>query len=106
VFLVGHSMGAGQALALAANGKFAAVAALGGGGRLSKPAAFAELPTFVGVGDKDSLALAGARALNKALTAANAKAVTYKEYPGVEHLVIVREALPDAFAVFDKVAGK
>jgi pimeloyl-ACP methyl ester carboxylesterase len=106
VFLVGHSMGAGQALALAATGKFAAVAALGGGGRVAEPAAFAELPTFVGVGDKDSLALGGARSLNKALTAANAKAVTYKEYPDVEHLVIVREALPDAFAVFDAAARK
>ena len=38
--------------------------------------------------------------------AGGAKAVTYKEYPGVEHLVVVREALPDAFAVFDAAAGK
>lgn len=106
VFLVGHSMGAGQALGLAATGKYAAVAALGGGGRVGKPAAFAELPTFVGVGDRDSLAVTGARALNKALAAAGAKRLTYKEYEGVEHLVIVREALPDAFAVFDDAARK
>ncbi|MBA4188398.1 MAG: hypothetical protein C0467_10375 [Planctomycetaceae bacterium] len=106
VFLVGHSMGAMQALDLAASGKFAGVAALGGGGRLREPAAFAELPLFIGVGDKDSLALAGARSLSKSLTASGAKHVTYKEYPGVEHLVIVREALPDAFALFDKIAGK
>lgn len=106
VFLVGHSMGAARAVSLAGTGKFAAVAALGGGGRLANGEAFATLPVFVGVGDKDSLALTGARALNKALTAAGAKSVTYKEYPDVEHLVIVREALPDAFAVFDAVAGK
>jgi hypothetical protein len=64
------------------------------------------VPVFVGVGDNDPYALAGARALNKALAAAGARALTFKEYPGVEHLAIVREALPDAFAVFDGVAGK
>lgn len=106
VFLVGHSMGAAQALSLAATGRYAGVAALGGGGRVARPAALAGLPVFVGVGDKDSLALGGARALNKALTAAGAKALTYKEYPGVEHLVIVREALPDAFEMFDRAAGR
>jgi hypothetical protein len=102
VFLVGHSMGAGQALSLAATGKFAAVAALGGGGKVAKPEAFAELPVFVGVGDKDALALTASRALQKSL--AGVKRLTYKEYEGVEHLVIVREALPDAFAVFDAAA--
>lgn len=107
VFLVGHSMGAGQALGLAGANpeKFAAVAALGGGGRANAKA-FAELPVFVGVGDKDALALGGARALNKALVGGGAKAVTYKEYPGVEHLVVVREALPDAFELFDAAAAK
>jgi hypothetical protein len=40
--------------------------------------------------------------LNEALTAA--KNLTYKEYPNVEHMVIVREALPDVFALFDRAA--
>ncbi len=106
IILVGHSMGAMQAMTQASSGGFAAVAALGGGGRVSKLDAFATLPTFIGVGDKDSLALSGARSLNKTLTAASAKALTYKEYPGVEHLVIVRAALADAFTVFDEVCGK
>jgi len=105
-FLVGHSMGAMQALDLAATGKYAGVAALGGGWKLVKPAALTDLPVFVGVGDKDALALPSVRALKKSLADAGAKAVTYKEYPGVEHLVIVREALPDVFAMFDKVMGK
>jgi predicted esterase len=104
VFLVGHSMGAAQALSLAANGKFAAVAALGGGGKLAKPEALANVPLFIGVGDKDELALSGARALNRSLVGAGAKRVTYQEYSEVEHLVVVREALPDAFLVFDAVA--
>jgi alpha-beta hydrolase superfamily lysophospholipase len=84
-------------------GRFAAAAALGGGGTVRDAKAFAELPFFVGVGTKD-FALGQSRALNKALTAGGAKRVTFKEYEGIEHMVIVREALPDVFAVFDRVA--
>ncbi|MFO0850066.1 MAG: alpha/beta fold hydrolase [Gemmataceae bacterium] len=107
IFLVGHSMGAGQAIELAQQhpGKFAAVASLGGAGRVRKKEAFADLPVFVGVGDQD-FALKGSRALHKALTDAGAKRVTYKEYPDLEHLVIVREALPDVFAAWDEIAKK
>lgn len=107
IFLVGHSMGAGQAIELAQQhpGKFAAVASLGGAGRVRKKEPFADLPVFVGVGDQD-FALKGSRALHKALTDAGAKRVTYKEYPDLEHLVIVREALPDVFALWDEIAKK
>lgn len=109
VFVVGHSMGAAATIDVLQKhpGKFAAAAALGGGGRVKKETAkvFDELPTFVGVGTAD-FAAAGGRSLGKALTDAGAKKVTVKEYAGVEHLVIVREALPDVFALFDKVAGK
>jgi predicted esterase len=103
VFLVGHSVGATRALDLAqaAPDKFAAVAVLAGGGKLTNPAVFTELPVFIGVGEKDALALPAARALNKAL-GSKAKKLTYKEYSDVEHLVIVREALPDVFAMFDE----
>ena len=101
-FVVGHSMGAMQTIDLAQKhpGRFAAVAALGGSGTAKDLKAFAALPVFIGVGDKD-FALAGARALYKALADGGAKNATLKEYPGVEHMVIVREALPDVFAVFD-----
>ncbi|MBN9123004.1 MAG: hypothetical protein J0I06_28350 [Planctomycetes bacterium] len=104
VFVVGHSMGAKQAVDLVQKhpAKFAAVAALGGAGAVSDVKPFAGLPTFVGVGEKDALALGAARGLNKAL--AGAKKLTYKEYPHVEHMVIVREALSDVFAVFDGAA--
>jgi predicted esterase len=102
VFVVGHSMGAAQAVSLCQEhpGLFAAAAALGGGGGRVKQAAFAKLPFFIGVGDKD-FALAGALALAKALPDA-----TLKEYPGVEHMLIVRTALPDVFAMWDTVVGK
>jgi len=105
VFVVGHSMGAMQTIDLIQKHPtaFAAAAALGGGGAVRDPKAFAASPLFVGVGEKDGIALAGARGLNKAL-AAGAKNLTYKEYPDVEHMVIVREALPDVFAVFDRAA--
>jgi predicted esterase len=104
-FVVGHSMGAMQTVQVIQQsaGRFAAGAALGGGGAVRDTKAFATLPFFVGVGDKD-FALGQSRALNKALTAGGAKSVTFKEYAGVEHMVIVREALPDVFAVFDRVA--
>jgi predicted esterase len=106
VFVIGHEDGAACAIRQAGLGKLAAVAALGGGSKIEKKEAFATLPVFIGVGDKDSFALPEARALNKSLTDAGAKAVTYKEYENLEHLVIVREALPDVFAMLDKVAGK
>ena len=105
VFVVGHSMGAAQAVELAQQhpGKVAAVAALGGSGRVRKAAPFAKLPVFVGVGSED-FALAGSRKLRDDLAAAGASDVTFKEYPGLEHLLVVPEALPDVFALFDRVA--
>ena len=107
IFVVGHSMGAMQTIDAAQKypGQFAGIAAFGGGGRVRKPELFAALPTFIGVGDQD-FALAQARALKKSLEDGKAKSVTYKEYEGLEHLLICREALPDAFAMFDKVLKK
>ena len=103
VFIVGHSMGASMTVNAVQQwpGKFAAAACLGGGGSVRKPDAFADLPVFVGVGDKD-FALKTAKGLQTALDKTKAK-VTFKEYPDVEHLVIVREALGDVFDLFDKV---
>lgn len=105
VFIVGHSMGSGMAFEAVQKypGKFAAVAGLGGGGAVRKAEVFADLPVFIGVGDKD-FALRTAKGLQTALEKAKATKVTYKEYPDVEHLVIVREALGDVFDLFDKLA--
>ncbi len=102
VYLVGHSMGAGQAIDLVQRhpGTFAAVASLGGGGRVRQKERFATLPVFVGVGTAD-FALKSSRSLVKSLADAGATKVTAKEYPDLEHLVIVREALPDLFQMFD-----
>jgi len=103
VFLVGHSMGAAQAMsAVAASpSKYAGVAALGGGGRVGKSEGIKAVPYFVGVGTED-FALRGARALRDALKAAEVRTVEYREYPDIEHLVIVQAALPEVFQFFDK----
>ena len=104
VYLVGHSMGAGHAVQLAQQdpGRYAAVAALGGGGRITKPDALKSVPFFVGCGKLDA-ALPKAQALHKALEEAGCP-VTFKEYDDVEHLLVVREAAADVFKFFDQAA--
>lgn len=105
MFLVGHSMGAGQVMRLAEKhpGRFAAVAALGGGGEVRNASAFADLPVLVAAGDRD-FAKGYARQLGQALSKSGAKNVAFREYPGADHLLIVREALPDVFKMFDNAA--
>jgi predicted esterase len=103
VFMVGHSMGAMQTITIAQQspGRFAALAALGGGGAVNKPEAFKSLPVFVGCGVED-FALGGAKGLTAALKKADAANVTFKEYAGVEHILVVQEALPEVFKFFEK----
>lgn len=103
VMLVGHSMGAMQAVGAAsqAPGKYAAVAALGGGGRVRPAPELTALPFFIGIGAAD-FALSGAKSLNQSLKAAEVRDVEYHEYPAIEHLAIVQVALPEVFAFFDK----
>jgi len=101
VMLVGHSMGAAQAMANAVRypKRYRAVAALGGGGHVGRRNSLKELPFFVGVGSKD-FALGGAKKLHAALQKVGAPS-DYREYPNVEHLAIVQLALPDVFEFFD-----
>src|SRR5205823_13968091 len=99
VYLVGHSMGAAHAVEVAQSspGKFAAIAALGGGGNVRRPETLRGVPVFVGVGSED-FALGWVRGLAKSLSEAGA-AVTSKEYPDVEHIMVVQEALKEVFAL-------
>jgi predicted esterase len=101
VYLVGHSMGAGHAVQLAQQEpkRYAAVAALGGGGRVTKGDVLKDVRFFVGVGKLD-FALEQARALHRALESAKAPS-TLKEYDDIEHLLIVHEAAADVFKFFD-----
>jgi predicted esterase len=103
VMLIGHSMGAGQAVAAASStpSKFAAIAALGGGGQVPLTASLKALPIFVGVGSED-FALDGATSLVKSLKRAGVATLIYREYPNIEHLAIVQVALGDVFRFFDE----
>jgi dienelactone hydrolase len=103
VYIVGHSMGAMQAITLAQQspGRFAAVAALGSGGTVTRGETFKDLPVYIGCGREDFL-LSGAKALAEALAKAGATRMTFKEYPAVEHMLIVQEALPEVFRFFER----
>jgi predicted esterase len=107
VMLVGHSMGAGQAVAAGSStpSKFAAVAALGGGGLIRPSTNLKALPFFVGVGTED-FAQDDASALADRLKKAEVANVIYREYPEIEHLAIVQVALADVFKFFDSIVAK
>jgi pimeloyl-ACP methyl ester carboxylesterase len=107
VFVVGHSMGAMQtsAAALAKPELYAAAAALGGGGTAKASAELKKLPYFVAAGSRD-FALPGAKQFVKKLQEAGVEQVVFREYPDVEHLLIVQEALGDVFKFFDDAAAK
>jgi pimeloyl-ACP methyl ester carboxylesterase len=106
VFVVGHSMGAAQALAAAVKtpDRLAAVAVLGGGQRYQISDGMKKLPIYVGVGDKD-FAYRPVVRMKEGLVQAGLARVVYREYPGIEHLTIVQVALPEVFRFFDAVAA-
>ena len=106
VFVVGHSMGASQAVASvqATPERFAALAALGGGGNVRKDAKIQSIPFFIGIGTED-FALGNARKLETGLKSAEVKTVKMHEYADIEHLVIVQVALPEVFSFFDQIAA-
>lgn len=106
VFVVGHSMGAARAVtdSQLTSLPFAAVAALGGGGRVTQPQKLAKTAFMVGIGIED-FAYARARELHRMLQAAKVREVRYLELPDVEHLAIVQLALEQVFAFFDECAN-
>lgn len=105
VFLIGHSMGAAQAVAAAGKHpeRIRAVAALGGGGGFRASEGVQAVRFFVGVGEHD-FALTGAGNLNRQLVKAGVKQVVFKTYPAIEHLMVVQHALPELFAFLDEAA--
>ncbi len=104
VYLIGHSMGAAVALSTASQtpSSFAGLAALGGGRAIKVSEGMRSLPFFIGIGNKD-FAYRGAKSLAEALRKADVTTVEYREYPEIEHLVIVQVALPDVYAFFDRI---
>lgn len=102
VMLVGHSMGAAQAMTQVSEHpeSIRMVAALGGGGGVRDTEALRKVPFYVAAGDRD-FGKKGAKSLGKQLQRIGCQ-VEYREYPDVEHMVIVQAALDDVFAFFDQ----
>ncbi|RLS48725.1 MAG: hypothetical protein DWH87_04755 [Planctomycetota bacterium] len=105
VFLIGHSMGAGQAAKQVGLHPEAVAAAVALGGGAAAPAGekAKQVSWFVAAGAAD-FGRPGAAALAKRLEAAGAT-VDFREYPDVEHMVIVQAALDDVFRFLDAVAA-
>ena len=108
VMLLGHSMGASQAVQQVRKHPTLPVAtvALGGGGRLSESDAQRSqgVSWFIGAGDQD-FGLATGKQLNRSLTRAEC-VVRMKVYKNIEHLVVVQAAIDDAFEFLDKVLAE
>jgi predicted esterase len=102
IYLVGHSLGAARVVAAAGREpeRFAGVAPLGGGGGFKPSEALREVPFFVAAGTGD-FALAPTRSLYAALRKAGVKRLRLREYEGIEHLLVVQEALPELLAFFE-----
>jgi predicted esterase len=107
VFLVGHSLGAMQAVSAASTmpEKIAAVVALSGGGTLRSSEELKKVAFFAGVGSED-FALLTVRGLHEQLKKAEVENVRYREYPGIEHMMIVDVAGKDFFSWLDELARR
>jgi predicted esterase len=103
VMLMGHSMGAAQVVSQATLKPDVAVAcvALGGGRRVPNAESLSRLKWFVAAGVQD-FGRTGAKQLHASLEKAGASSV-YRDYPDVEHLVIVQAALDNVFEFLDQV---
>jgi len=76
---------------------------LGGGGSVRSSEAIKNIPFFVAAGERD-FGKPRAKALASQLQGLNCS-VEYREYPNVEHMVIVQAALDELFEFFDKKAN-
>lgn len=104
VMLVGHSMGAGQAISYVAGAKRKplAVAALGGGNRVRDIDPFRGINYWIAAGAED-FGRRGALAFYQSLQTAEIDS-QYREWESVEHLAIVQVALEEVFQFFDQHA--
>ena len=101
VFLVGHSMGAAQAIEQVSRSqeRITAVAAIGGGGNALKTEALVKIPVYVSAGERD-FGRGGAKRLSESLKSFGCE-VIYSEYKDVEHLTIVQACLDELFRFLD-----
>lgn len=104
VMVLGHSMGAAQVMTQVQKHPdlpIAAVALGGGSGMTIKDKSQTPKASwFVAAGEQD-FGRSGARQLHRSLTSAGVTS-EYKDYPDVEHLVIVQAAIDDAFQFLEE----
>ncbi|MDW8166891.1 MAG: alpha/beta fold hydrolase [Acidobacteriota bacterium] len=104
VLLIGHSMGGFQtfAAALQRPTAFAGIAVYAAGSNASLTP-LRDKPMFLAVGAQESAFLrATVQNTREALQRLDPCCFQYKEYAPCEHLMIVREALPDSFAFLER----
>jgi len=97
IFLVGHSMGAAQAIEQVSKfpDRIKAVVAVGGGGAPRKTEAIAKIPFYVSAGEKD-FGRGAALGLSNKLRSYGCE-VKYSEFKDVEHMTIMQASLDEAF---------
>jgi len=104
---MGHSMGGAHSFAAIAQfpDRFRAVAIFAGAGQPTQVPA--DLPILMTVGEQEiSMLKTNIENAYRRLQGLNLKTLDYKKYDGCDHLMIVREAMPDAFAFFDRAPAR
>lgn len=100
IYVIGHSMGSGQAATMVAKDidKVRACALISAGGGRSD--ALKELPVFVGTAERD-FSRRSSEGLAKTLGHPESKNCVLEVAPAAEHLTVVADLLPKIFAFFD-----
>lgn len=107
IYLVGHSMGGAHSFAAISEfpDRFRAAAILAGAGQPTRPPT--DLSLFLGVGEQEIAMLkANVESAYRRLREMGVTEVEYKKYDACDHLMIVREALPDAFPFFERARAR
>jgi pimeloyl-ACP methyl ester carboxylesterase len=107
IYLMGHSMGGAHSFAAIAQfpDRFRAVAIFAGAGQPTQVPP--DLSILMAVGEQElALLKSNVESAYRRLQRLNVKTLEYKKYDGCEHLMIVREAMPDAFAFFDRAPAR
>lgn len=107
MYLMGHSMGGAHSFVAMAQfpDRFRAVAIFAGAGQPTEVPT--SLPILLAVGEQELPMLkSNIENAYRRLQQKNVRWLEYKKYEGCDHLMIVREAMPDAFAFFEKAGAR
>jgi pimeloyl-ACP methyl ester carboxylesterase len=106
VYLLGHSMGAGQVIRQATLHPelFRGAAVIGGGSGVRDPQKLVDIGWYVAAGELD-FGRRGAKAFQESLQRVQPSRLKYELVPDVEHMVIVQATLQPTFEFFDDLTG-